>query len=494
MALDPVFGSVRINEKTEIAAENLKTECKTEIPSDTVSRVLDVSAFLGGAEYSAEDAKVSGTVIFNVIYSSPDGNVKKYECAQEFSHGLSQDLSGKTFIPRVKIEKAAADVSGTRLSVYAVVSVSGKVCSTRETPCLTGGNVILDAEEKTVPKSFGIKKATFHVEEEIVFPYEVAEVLSQRAQTVITDVQCGVGCIIIDGEAIVSALLLQNSENGDIIKEEKVLPFRFELQCDEAMPANVATAEATVKSVRSDISVDVEAGKSTATLFVAVNVVGEAVAEETVSLAKDAFSETENTALTFSQTEWSFPCGVKTVRKPISGRCPVGIPSGAVIAAVKDETVEIVSLKTDKGISFQGVFSVKALYKDADGKFGTITLETPVEYKEDKGEYDDVEVRAIAVSSKARPVNDAETELSGEMIVAASYSKTKKLKFVGGIESTGEKPVCDAAISVYIPLEGEGLFSLAKRLSVKPETLITTNKELNFPLSGKERIVIYRQK
>ena len=51
-----------------------------------------------------------------------------------------------------------------------------------------------------------------------------------------------------------------------------------------------------------------------------------------------------------------------------------------------------------------------------------------------------------------------------------------------------------AAISVYIPLEGEGLFSLAKRLNVSPESLVNTNRELNFPLSGKERIVIYRQK
>ena len=494
MALDPVFGSVRINEKTDIAEKELKTDCKTEIPSDTVSRVLDVSAFCGGAEYSAENGEVFGTVIFNVIYSASDGTVKKYECAQEFSEKITEDLSGKTFIPHVRIEKTAADVSGTRLSVYSVMSVGGKICSVKEFSYLSGGNgLVLDSEEKTEVKSFGVKKATFPVEEEIELPYEVAEVLSQQAQAVITDVQCGVGAIIIDGEAFATALLLQNSENGDIIKEEKIIPFRFELQCDEAMPVNVATADVSVKSIRSDISVDTESGKSTATVLVAINVVGEAFSEETLSLAADAFSETENTSLAFSQAEYSLPCGVKSEKRQVGGRCSAGIPAGASIAAVKDETLEIVSLKTDKGIFLQGVFSVKALFKDADGKLGSITLETPVEFKEDKGEWDGAEIRVIACAGKVRPISETESEISGEIKITAAYSKLKKIKFVSGIESTGEKTVSDAAISVYIPLEGESLFSLAKRLSVRPEKLIETNKELNFPLSGKERIVIYRQ-
>lgn len=495
MAIIPVYGNVRVNENTDIAEKELKTECKTEIPTDALSRVLDVSAFCGGADYSAEDGKVYGTIIFNVVYSAVDGTVKKFECAQEFSQEITEDLSGKTFLPRVRIEKAAADGTRTRLTVYAVITVGGKICSVRDIPCLSGGDgLVLDSEEKTVAKGFGVKKATFPVEEEIALSYEVAEVLSQRAQAVITEVQCGVGAIIIDGEVFASALLLQNSENGDIIKEERVLPFRFELQCDETMPVNVAVAEATVKSIRSDVSVDTDSGKSTASVVVAVSVTGEAFAQEQISLSSDAFSETENTALTFSQAEYLLPCGVKTNKKQVSGRCTAGIPAGASVVAVKDETVETVSLKTDKSVLFEGVFSVKAVYKDADGKFGTVTLETPIEYKEDKGDYDRAEICVIANSGRVRVINENESEISGEIVVCSSYSKFKKLIFISGIESAGEKPVCDAAISVYIPLEGEGLFSLSKRLGVRPEKLIETNKELNFPLSGKERIVIYRQK
>lgn len=495
MAIDPVFNSVRISEKTT-AETQVKTECKTEIPSDVVSKVIDVSAFCGGADYTAEDGvKISGTVIFNVIYITADGKTAKYECAQEFSQNLPDDVEGKTFLPFVKVEKAAADVSGTRLSVYAVLKVGGDIIGVKETPYLSGGEgIIADVKEVSVAKSSGVKKSTFPIDEEIVFPFEVAEVLSQQAKVVLTDVQCGVGTIIVDGEAVVSVLLLQNSENGDIIKEEKTFPFRFELECDEAMPVNTATATASVKSVRSDISVDTSTGKSTADVLIAVNVSGEAVVSENVNLFNDAFSETENTVLTWGQATYSFPCGIKSTKKAVSGKCAVSVPTGAVIVAVIDEKAETVSVKTENGISLQCVYSAKAIYKDADGKIGSITLEIPVEYGEEKGDWDFAEVVTTAVSGKARYISDGETELSGEVIITATYYKSEKLKFVSGIESTGVKPVCDAAISVYIPIEGEGLFSLAKRLNVNPEKLLETNKELNFPLSGKERIVVYRQK
>jgi chorismate mutase len=61
------------------------------------------------------------------------------------------------------------------------------------------------------------------------------------------------------------------------------------------------------------------------------------------------------------------------------------------------------------------------------------------------------------------------------------------------VKEVGEKKKQTSAISVYIANCGEELWDLSKRLSVSPEVLSANNKDLEFPLSGKERIVIYRQ-
>ena len=67
-------------------------------------------------------------------------------------------------------------------------------------------------------------------------------------------------------------------------------------------------------------------------------------------------------------------------------------------------------------------------------------------------------------------------------------------EIVSAVDIGETKQVATAAVSVYIPVAGEGLWELSKRLNVCPETLVATNAELQFPLTGKERIVVFRQK
>lgn len=491
MSIQPVFDSVRTNRSTEIN-EQVKVETKTDIPSESVLRVLDVRAFCGGVSTAEEDKGAAGTVIFNVIYASAEG-VKKYECAQNFSKEISAQGSVKLC---VKTEKAVADVSGTMLSLSAVVVLCGRATESQDTPFLSGGeNVVVDESTITVQKSLGVKRATFPAESEKTVPYEIAEVLYQQAAAYVSEVQCGVGSIICDGEVNFSALLLQNSENGDIIKEETAFPFRYELECDEAMPSNLAKAEVSVRSVRSDIAVDAESGKSTATVRITIDIDGEAFTEETKTVVKDAFSIAEKTEIERCCTIIPAYCGRKTVKTKVSGKTAVGVAAGGEIIAAIKESAEIVSVKCEKTLTVKGVYSEKVFYKDADGKVGSFTAETPFEYKEEKEDaFCRAEIKAYALSPYARAVSESETEIGGEIALSIDYIKNEKAEFISDIRAVGEKDVNNAAISVYIPLEGEGLFSLAKRLNVSPESLVSTNKELNFPLSGKERIVIYRQK
>jgi hypothetical protein len=46
---------------------------------------------------------------------------------------------------------------------------------------------------------------------------------------------------------------------------------------------------------------------------------------------------------------------------------------------------------------------------------------------------------------------------------------------------------------VFIPTAGDLLWDVAKSLGVSEEEVLKTNPDLQFPLSGEERIVIYRE-
>ena len=58
----------------------------------------------------------------------------------------------------------------------------------------------------------------------------------------------------------------------------------------------------------------------------------------------------------------------------------------------------------------------------------------------------------------------------------------------------GEIAPNDNAFTVYSAICGEDLWGLSKRIHVSPDEILSYNNELDFPLSGNERILIYRQK
>ena len=78
--------------------------------------------------------------------------------------------------------------------------------------------------------------------------------------------------------------------------------------------------------------------------------------------------------------------------------------------------------------------------------------------------------------------------------ITAADGEMKTVKYVTEAAENGEKRLSQSAISVYIPAAGDGLWETAKRLSESPENIQLANPELTFPLSGKERILIYRPK
>ena len=103
-------------------------------------------------------------------------------------------------------------------------------------------------------------------------------------------------------------------------------------------------------------------------------------------------------------------------------------------------------------------------------------------------------ITSLAVLNYARIISVNEIELETEIAFTVYPHEKSQIKIIGEIKALGEKKKNSCALSVYIPVEGEELWSLSKRLNVCPSALLSTNPELTFPLTGKERIVVYRQK
>ena len=501
MAIQPVYDSLKLSSKKKTTAVQIKIEGKADALLES-SRVLDVCVFLGCADTEISQGKVRflGTAIFSVLYQAEDGLLKKYEYAVPYSGDIEDAFISPNcrVIISSHVEKTGS-LKDDKFIFFAYATFTAQIVLQEPISYLSGGeNILVDQKEEEYYLSYGLKRLEYPIEEQFELNYPVLEVLSQNVNTAISTVTSGVGCIIIDGELCVSSLLLQNNEKRDIIKEERSFPFRAEIEYDEAMPAMKACAKMQVKSFKADIVVDSESNKSTVTYTVNTLVFVEAFSLEKATFINDAFSVGENLNVVFAQSNLLSPCQINNYTKRICGRISVqDIPAGSRITAVNKESSEITHCEiTDNGLLVRGVLSLTALFSDGEENNFSLNMEAPFEEVLDCTYPQDaiVEVLSVAKHGGARIISFSEAEICADVCLSVYADLQSNIKYVREISSLGEKVQETCAVSVFIGMVGEDLWSLSKRLNVAPNTLCETNKDLQFPLTGKERILVYRRK
>ena len=108
--------------------------------------------------------------------------------------------------------------------------------------------------------------------------------------------------------------------------------------------------------------------------------------------------------------------------------------------------------------------------------------------KEDDETYARGEV--ISASLKIRRGNeiDVRAEVAFEVCAAASSTKCVITELTEG----EARIIPTAAISVHVARPGESLWDVAKATGTTPEAVMAQNPDLELPLKGGERVIVYR--
>lgn len=503
MAISPVFESIKLNKKQAELKDQVKVLSTLSLLSDDVRKILSCSAFSVITDKTVLNGKVKygGRVNFFISYLSTSGKIEKIESATEFLGELAFGdlLEDDDVRILTKTEKVSADLTGTKVTACAYIGVVATVFSNATVSVLSGGdNLIIDSKEVPFVKSLGKKEAVMPVEEQFEINAEIEEVLYHRVSATITSVGCGVGSIIVDGQTLFSVIALQKNAKGNIIREDRVIPFRMEIECEEAMPALSANAFVIEKSFKTDVRVEEDTSKSTITLYATLSFVGEAFVESSAVIVCDAFSLDEHVELKPSCFPYYKVCDMRSNREEIFTRHAIEeLPINSVLCAVGEERAEVLTSEIIGGkIKVNGLISARLYFAGQDGDYFSTQTEAPFEVYLEAPVSEDANLTVVAKAEKARArvISSTEVEISLEVYFNVYPCVNGIINYVSEVNSLGKKEPDTHAISVYIPTPGEDLWGLAKRLNVAPETLVETNKELRFPLTGDERIVIYRKK
>ncbi len=496
--IEPNFDTLRFNE-CKYFIDKQKVVCKTDIRAESCKKILGItiSPCVEQEDASQNRVNYSGKVIFSVFYLSSEGNILKTERAVEFMgkaeiEGVS---SSDTVFVWADKERVEHDLSGSYLSVTAIISVSGKIGCINQITALKGGeNLLTKTEPLSICRNFPTVKGAYVIDEEFELGIAVEEVYSQRATVCLTNATCGVGTVVFEGEAYFSALLLQNPEKKDIIRENKVVPFRFETEYPDAMPQMTAICTLKQKALKTEISVDRESGKSTVRMMLTVCYQSTVYAEEEIGVTADCFSVTDKLDCEIKGYEYSLPLMPKTVQTDVSVSTEVNVEEGAILTSFGCEEGEITEIKrSENGLTVLGyVEGFAYFYDDQSGSY-PYKISLPFEKEvliSDLAR--DFRAEGVVCSCVATRSTSGEITLTLKLFISVYPTQKREFRYIEGVKSVGEKCCSTSAISVYIPMPDEDLWGLSKRLSVCPEQLMNANPDLQFPLSGDERIVVFR--
>lgn len=478
--------------------ERIKTNLKTEVECEGIKRVVSVlpEIRLTKKEITETSINVTGALTLYICYINAEGEIKKYECGSNLEHTISLAEKCDRVNLEATVERIETDTSGINLFFSLAIRLKGKTERTESVLALKGGEgLIVKHKEITCSKKLEEVEGLLALSEEKELNYSVGEVIMQRANAVVTSATSGVGLIIVDGVAYFSAILLQSGEKKDIIKERKAIPFRFEIECEEAMPNDVAVAFANVKSLKTDLSVDTEKDISLIKIELALKLQAECYKSQNCVVATDLFSVTNQVSLKRFSFDTIDGQELRSITKNFSSSMRVLEEDGEVVCLMPEQAEVLTYSFSEKGVTATGTFGCLVVYKNQDGEPVCKKAEFPFEETlELEGDYSDCGLSVVINDLAKEKVNSEQIEIKGEITFNLTPKKSRQINVIAEALIGEEKEKSKYPLSVYIAKPGEDEWELAKRLNTSPEKLLEINKELVFPLTGEERIVVYRQK
>ena len=152
---------------------------------------------------------------------------------------------------------------------------------------------------------------------------------------------------------------------------------------------------------------------------------------------------------------------------------------------------------SDGEISVEGVLNAAVFMKNGEGEADCVRISLPFAFpvRSDRAKAGmRAAITAAVCGVSVRQKTEGELEAEGALMLFVVLFSSERGNYVSRIEPGEEEEKRAGAISVYMPAAGDSLWETAKKLGKTPEEVQGANPELSFPLTGGERIVVYRRK
>lgn len=468
----------------------IKSQSIVEIRfSEDIGEVVAVYPQVSTSSCEVNSGRVTygGRLVCTIVYADGDGKLCRIQKGAEFSH-FADDVNlapAHRGVCSLTAERAQAKRDGSSCLVSAVISADIDIYGSAERSFLTSAEGAVCKRESAKLASVVTFSGESEVEDE--FDCNAEDILVPAAEVIVTDCNCRAGTAEINGEIYLSLLAVRD---GAPVCFDRTIPFKSQLAIDDALLQRKAFCRAEIRDINVTAKVNEERGKCGVELIATLSFSGSYFEEEEVSVISDAFSCTNALDLSFAEENYA-PCtGIKVYSERVSGLCATKARLDYTCAFLATALPRAEYVRTPSGL--EGSVSANLLYiQNGEIRSTEVNLPFTVTLNGFTGS-GNVGIAVCGISVRQRAEGECEAE--AQLKIAAAECGEVRTVYLADATEGADVSRCDSAVSVYIPHAGDGLWETAKKLGRPPEDIEATNPELTYPLSGKERIVVYRAK
>lgn len=443
---------------------------------------------LSNCEVSSGRVNYGGRLICTLVFADEAGKLCRIQKGAEFSHFADNEslAPAQKALCKLTCERTTVKREGSSCVVAVVIGAEISTFASAERNYIS----VADGAEILQETCSLYSTTVFSGESEIEDDFEcnAEDVLVPSAEALVFDCNCTAGAVEISGEIYLSLLAVRD---GKPVSLERVIPYKTEIACEEALLSRKAVCFAEVKEVNVNAKVNEDKGKCDTDIVFTLSFSGHYCEEEETVLVADAFSKESELNLVYAEEE-ALPCtDYRVYTERVGGLCATKAKVDYTCNFLSATLPRSEFVRTDGGV--EGSVTAVLLYEQNGEIHSTdITLPFSVQLAGMNGELADMKLAVCGVSVRQR--SEGECEAEAVLKISAPCCRRESAKYVCDITEGEAKALNDSAVSVYIPSAGDTLFMTAKKLSQSPAEIEATNPDLSYPLSGKERIVVFRAK
>ena len=492
--LKPVLNNEGCNKLLKRIESQSVVECRFPQSSE-ITEIIAVypQVSVVSCEVSSGRVNYSGKLILTIVYCDEGGKLCRMQKGAEFSHFADDDClaPAQNGVCTLSCEKTSVKREGSSFVISAIISADIKVYARAERTFISGAD---GAFVKTENVSFS-SVVNFTGESEVEDDFDadsVVDVLIPCAKAVVLSSVCGTGEVETSGEIYLSLFAMREQSPVCL---ERIIPFKCTVPCDDASVGLRAATTADITDLNVTANVNEDRGRCRINFVCNLSLSGWFADVHACEAAVDAFSDTNDVNLNFAEECMPRCVDVKVYTERVTGlaatKSKLTYDCKFMAAALPQADC---AYNAETGCVEGAVNTVLIYEQGGEIKSTEVSLPFAVALNgvAEAGQkvIKDVAVCGVSVRLKA----EGEAEAEATLKVSACVCEENAVKYLTSVEEGEAVEINDCAVSVFLPTAGDGLWDIAKKLKKSPSEVSACNAELEFPLTGKERIIVYRAK